>query len=92
MLFRGDDKDEDDFHVFARRFTAWIGTLLRTYIHMKRPITILRYYILIRGLLNHFMKMKVETPTTLPYSSARTSPYIHPLAVIVANMFLLVSS
>lgn len=29
--------------------------------------------LLIRGLLNHFMNMKVETPTALPHSSALTS-------------------
>lgn len=68
MLPRGDDKDEDDFHLFTRRFTAC---------RYRYPTIIYDVEVLlIRGLLNHFMNMKVGTPTTLPHSSTLTSTSI----------------
>lgn len=54
MLPRGDDKDEDDFHLFTRRFTAC---------RYRYPTIIYDIEVLlIWGLLNHFMNMKVGTP------------------------------
>lgn len=79
MLPRGDDTDEDDFplQLFTR---AYLPHVYRypTYIHVHTIIYDIEV-LLIRDLLNHFMKRKVETPTTLPHSSASipTSHYIH---------------
>lgn len=65
MQPQGDDIDNDDFHLFTWRFIVCIDTI-RTFIY-DIEVSI------IRGLLNHFMNVKVETPTTLPPSSAFTS-------------------
>lgn len=82
MLPRGDDKDEDDFHLFTRRFTAC---------RYRYPTIICDIEVLlIRGLLNHFMNMKVGTPRRL-FRIPLLLP-LHPLTVIVANLFPLRSS
>lgn len=65
MQTQGDDIDNDYFHLFTWRSIVCVDTIRMIIYDIEVSV--------IRGLLNHVMNMKVETPATLPLSSAFTS-------------------